>query len=158
MTSLEFRHISRREEKLAEDIESGSLKLHTAQKCSLHLPAETQVRLIAKPLGWDSSFLLTCKHMDKALCPEWQRPGEGTCFSLAQRFTTEQQHQEAALERVREPKILGWDNCGQRRERSPHLPGEPQAADSRVVQPHDHRVEGQQVLVLLAAVREGGGG
>lgn len=36
-----------------------------------------------------------------------------------------------------------------------HLPGEPQAADRGVVQPHDHGVEGQQVLVLLAAA--GGG-
>lgn len=37
-----------------------------------------------------------------------------------------------------------------------HLPGEPQAADSGVVQPHDHGVEGQQVLVLLAAAGVGG--
>lgn len=39
---------------------------------------------------------------------------------------------------------------------SPHLPGEPQAADGSIVQPHDHSIEGQEVLVLLAAVWEGG--
>ena len=41
--------------------------------------------------------------------------------------------------------------------RSHHLPGEPQAADRGVVQPHDHSEEGQQVLVLLAAAGAGGG-
>lgn len=43
------------------------------------------------------------------------------------------------------------------RRRSPHLPGEPQAADGGVVQPHDNGVEGQQILVLLAAAGAGGG-
>lgn len=46
---------------------------------------------------------------------------------------------------------------GKERKEVPHLPGEPQAADRSVVQPHDHGVEGQQVLVLLAAAGMGGG-
>lgn len=41
--------------------------------------------------------------------------------------------------------------------RSHHLPGEPQAADRGVVQSHNHGVEGQQVLILLAAAGLGEG-
>ena len=48
----------------------------------------------------------------------------------------------------------GWE--ARKAKRSHHLPGEPQAADRGVVQPHDHGVEGQQVLVLLAAAGAGG--
>ena len=51
---------------------------------------------------------------------------------------------EAKIPEVGRPR---WEA----RRRSPHLPGEPQAADGGVVQPHDHGVEGQQILVLLAA-------
>lgn len=114
--------------------------------------AETQERLKARPLGWDSSFVLTCKRMGKAEARRGHLLPSGTKIP----------HRAAASggctgKRARDAQILRWDNCGQRRERSLHLPGEPQAADSSIVQPHDHSVEGQQVLVLLAAVREGGG-
>ena len=57
---------------------------------------------------------------------------------------------EAKIPEVGRPR---WEA----RRRSPHLPGEPQAADGGVVQPHDNGVEGQQILVLLAAAGAGGG-
>lgn len=56
-----------------------------------------------------------------------------------------------------DPQVGQCGGEGRRGKRSHYLPGEPQAADRGIVQPHDHSVEGQQVLVLLAAAGLGGG-
>lgn len=89
--------------------------------------------------------------ISRAVCPGLYLPEEGASFQpgRARDVKTEAGGQGPQVGQQR------WEE--RKGKRSHHLPGEPQAADRGVVQSHDHGVEGQQVLVLLAAAGVGGG-